>query len=56
MKKFPKKISNIFLKLIVSSCSLVIGVCIFVANNSTNICLPLWAYEVDMPQSIKDNC
>ena len=56
MKKFWAKATKVILKVGVPVCSMVVGFCIFVANSSPNMCVPIWAYEVDMPESIKDRC
>lgn len=49
MKSFIKR-------TIMPLCGVVATLCIFVANSSPNLCLGIWGYEKEMPETLKHKC
>lgn len=56
MKKLLEKATKVFLRAVVPVCSMVVCLCIFVANSSPNLCNWIWGYEISLPKAIKDKC
>lgn len=48
--------NNFIKRSIISLCSVVVTLCIFVANSSPNLCLGIWGYEEEMPKTLKYKC
>lgn len=52
MKKF-----NTFVKrFIVPLSGIAMALCMFVANSSPYLCLGIWGYEEEMPNSLQQQC
>lgn len=53
-KKFFKALSKIT-KTALPLCGIAASLCIFVANNSPNLCVFTWGYEIAPPVCLKIN-
>lgn len=54
MKQLLKKLIQFIFKISVPLCGIAAAICVFVANNSPNLCIFPWGYELDMPQQLKN--
>ncbi len=53
MKQLLKKLIQFIFKISVPLCGIAATICVFVANNSPNLCMLAWGYEPDMLQKLK---
>ena len=51
-----KKSLNFIRKIALLLSGMAMAACVFVANNSTNLCGPIWSYEIEMPSFLKEKC
>lgn len=56
MKQLLKKFIQFIFKISVPLCGIAAAICVFVANNSPNLCGFFWGYEETMPENLKHKC